>query len=46
MLENGVPNGEIGTTPTYSSLVRSQTFLSFPYAIKKTTFLVTSIDTG
>ena len=31
MLENGVPSGEIGICLTYSSLVRAQPFLSFPY---------------
>ena len=30
MLENGVPSGEIGTYLTYSSLVWTQPFLSFP----------------
>ena len=33
ILENGVPSGEIGTFPTYSSLVRTQPFLSFPYVM-------------
>ena len=46
MLENGVPSGEIGTVPTYSSLVRDQPFLSFPYISIKTPFLVTSNDRG
>ena len=40
-LENEVPSGEIGTFPTYSSLVRAQPFLSFPYVSIKTPFLVT-----
>ena len=43
---NGVPSGEIGTIPTYSSLVRAQPFLSFPYVSIKIPFLVTSDDTG
>ena len=42
----GVPSGEIGTFPTYSSLVRVQPFLSFLYGSIKTPFLVTSNDTG
>ena len=45
-LENGVPSGEIVTFPTYSSLVRAQPFLSFPYVSIKIPFLVTSNDTG
>ena len=32
--------------PTYSSLVRTQLFLSFSYVSIKTPFLVTSNDTG
>ena len=36
MLGNGVPSGEIGTFPTYSSLVWAQPFLSFPYVSKNT----------
>ena len=45
-LENGEPSGEIGTFPTYSSLVWAQVFLSFPYVSIKTPILVTSDDTG
>ena len=37
---------EIGTIPTYSSLVRAQTFLSFPYVSIKTPLVVTSNDIG
>ena len=46
MLENGVPSGEIGTFPTYSSVVRAQPFLYFPYVSIKIQFFVTSYDTG
>ena len=46
MLENEVPSDEIGTFPTYSSLDRAQSFLSFPYVSINTPFLVTSNDTG
>ena len=45
-LENGVPSGEIGTVPTYSSLVRAQPSLSFPHVSITTLFLVASNDTG
>ena len=45
-LGNGVPNEEIGTFPTYSSLVQAQPFLSFPYLSIKAPFLMTSDDTG
>ena len=41
-----VPSGEIGTFPTYFSLVLAQPFLSFPYVCIKTPFLITSNDTG
>ena len=40
--KNGVPNGEIGIFPTYSSLARAQPFLSFPYVSIKNPFPVTS----
>ena len=36
------PSGEIGTFPTYSSLVRAQPLLSFPYVSIKTPFPVAS----
>ena len=45
-LENVIPSGEIGTFPTYSSLVRAQPFLSFPYVNIKMQFLMTTNDTG
>ena len=37
----GMPSVELGTFPTYSSLVRAQPLLSFPYVSIKTPFLVT-----
>ena len=46
MLENGVASGEIGTFPTYSSLVLAQPILSFLYASIMTPFLVTSNGSG
>ena len=39
-----MPSGKIGKIPIYSSLVRAQPFLSFPYVSIKTPFLVTSND--
>ena len=36
MLENGGQSGEIGTFPTYFSLLRAQQFLSIPYDSIKT----------
>ena len=44
-LQNGVSSGEIGTLPTYCSLVRAQPFHSFPYVSIMTSFRVTSNDT-
>ena len=43
-LVNGVPSGENGTFLTYSSLVRAQPLLSFPYVSIKTPFINTDTN--